>query len=254
MKKTAVILFVVPCALMIAFFWIGHHPGSFEKNAFAIGSSVCHQIPSHSFINNGTQFPLCARCSGLYLGSAAGLIYLFSLGKRAALPDRITLALLALLFLAWAGDGINSLASEFLGRTFLYSTTNQIRLATGFGMGLVMSTALTTLFNTTVWKNPVKKPVLHSPWQTAAYAIVSLILGFMLTKGSFLMFRILSYVSILTVLVIITALYTIFWILLLRKENTISTFSSLIIFLIAGFGTAISQIFLLNMMRSAIVG
>lgn len=254
MKKTATTIIVVLCALTITYFWIGFHPGGCERKAFAIGSSVCHQIPSHSFIKNGVQFPLCARCSGLYLGSAAGLIYFFSLGKRAGIPNRKYLILLGLLFLIWAGDGVNSLASEFLGRTFIYPTTNLIRLITGFGMGLVMSTALTTLFNTTVWKITEKEPVLHSPWQITGYGIVSLFLGFALTQGSFLVFRILSYVGILTVLIIITSLYTIFWILLLRRENTISTFSSLIVFLITGFATAMGQVFLLNVVRSSIVG
>jgi len=254
MKKTVILIFALLCAFTITYFWIGHNPGGCERKAFAIGSSVCHQIPSHSFIRSGVQFPLCARCSGLYLGSTAGLIYFFSLGKKAAVPDKKYLVLLGLLFLIWAGDGVNSLTSEFIGKAFLYPTTNLVRLATGFGMGLVMSTALTTLFNATVWKNPDKKPVLYSPWQIAGYAIISLVLALALTQGSFLVFQILGYVGILTVVVIITTLYTIFWILLLQKENTIQTFSSLIVFLIAGFGTAIGQVFLLNVVRSSIVG
>ena len=29
---------------------------------------TCHKIPSRSFFFKGRQFPLCARCTGIYLG------------------------------------------------------------------------------------------------------------------------------------------------------------------------------------------
>jgi uncharacterized membrane protein len=39
---------------------------------FAIGSVVCHQLPDRSFFVDGRQLPVCARCTGLYLGAAMG--------------------------------------------------------------------------------------------------------------------------------------------------------------------------------------
>ena len=41
---------------------------------FAIGSVICHQLPARSFFWAGHQLPVCARCTGLYLSGAAGLI------------------------------------------------------------------------------------------------------------------------------------------------------------------------------------
>ena len=41
---------------------------------FAIGSLICHQMPERSFFVDGHQLPVCARCTGLYLSGAAGLI------------------------------------------------------------------------------------------------------------------------------------------------------------------------------------
>lgn len=41
---------------------------------FAIGSVICHQRPERSFFFDGHQLPVCARCTGLYLSAAAGLI------------------------------------------------------------------------------------------------------------------------------------------------------------------------------------
>ena len=42
-------------------------PGLFGK-ADAIGYSVCHQIDLRSFHIGERQFPLCARCTGQFLG------------------------------------------------------------------------------------------------------------------------------------------------------------------------------------------
>src|SRR3954447_23633613 len=38
------------------------------------GSLLCHQRPERSFYLWGTQFPVCARCAGLYAGAALGTI------------------------------------------------------------------------------------------------------------------------------------------------------------------------------------
>jgi uncharacterized membrane protein len=41
---------------------------------FSIGSVICHQRPERSFFLDGHQLPVCARCTGLYLSGALGLI------------------------------------------------------------------------------------------------------------------------------------------------------------------------------------
>jgi uncharacterized membrane protein len=41
---------------------------------FLIGSVICHQWPERSFFVDGHQLPVCARCTGLYLSGALGLI------------------------------------------------------------------------------------------------------------------------------------------------------------------------------------
>jgi uncharacterized membrane protein len=48
--------------------------GLFFSMVFAIGSLICHQRPERSFFWGGHQFPVCARCTGLYLSSAIGLL------------------------------------------------------------------------------------------------------------------------------------------------------------------------------------
>ena len=41
---------------------------------FAVGSVICHQLPDRSFFLDGRQLPVCARCTGLYVSGAAGLV------------------------------------------------------------------------------------------------------------------------------------------------------------------------------------
>ena len=40
----------------------------------AAGSVICHQLPDRSFFVDGRQLPVCARCTGLYLSGAMGLL------------------------------------------------------------------------------------------------------------------------------------------------------------------------------------
>jgi uncharacterized membrane protein len=41
---------------------------------YACGSLVCHQRPERSLSACGRPWPVCGRCSGLYLGAAAGVL------------------------------------------------------------------------------------------------------------------------------------------------------------------------------------
>jgi uncharacterized membrane protein len=40
--------------------------------AYVAGSILCHQLPDRSFHVLGAQLPVCARCTGLYVGGALG--------------------------------------------------------------------------------------------------------------------------------------------------------------------------------------
>jgi uncharacterized membrane protein len=40
---------------------------------YAAGGLICHQRPERSFFLDAHQFPVCARCTGLYLSGAVGM-------------------------------------------------------------------------------------------------------------------------------------------------------------------------------------
>lgn len=42
---------------------------------YAAGAVVCHQRPDRSFHLRGVQMPVCARCTGIYLGAAVAALW-----------------------------------------------------------------------------------------------------------------------------------------------------------------------------------
>ncbi|MEJ5202415.1 MAG: hypothetical protein WHV66_09295, partial [Anaerolineales bacterium] len=63
-----------------------------------------------------------------------------------------------------------------------------------------------------------------------------------------------ALLSSATVLFILTMLYTVIWILLLKKENQYQTLNDLSGLLIAGFTTALLQIALMDLGRYLLTG
>jgi uncharacterized membrane protein len=227
-------------------------PGCYGK-ILTVGSSVCHQIPSHSFSAGDIQFPVCARCAGLYLGSFIGLVYALISGKKKGIPEKGYLILMTFLFILWAGDGLNSFMSDFINKPFLYQTNNLTRLITGYGMGLVMSTALGTLVNITVWDKAENSALLDRIEQILGYAALCVIISLMVLTENALLLQIAGYITIFTVVTIISLLYAVFWIITFRKENQFSKWRQVIIYLVAGYATAIGQVLLLVSLRNKII-
>lgn len=53
---------------------------------YTIGSVVCHQAAERSFHLDGIRIPVCARCAGLYLGVAAGMLAWWRMKHGRAAP------------------------------------------------------------------------------------------------------------------------------------------------------------------------
>jgi uncharacterized membrane protein len=50
--------------------------------AYGTGALVCHQRPDRSFVGCGRPWPVCGRCSGLYLGAGTAAWLQLALGRR----------------------------------------------------------------------------------------------------------------------------------------------------------------------------
>ena len=51
---------------------IDGHTSSAAAFVYAAASRVCHQRVDRSFVTSGQQWPVCARCAGLYLAAPVG--------------------------------------------------------------------------------------------------------------------------------------------------------------------------------------
>lgn len=246
-------ILLVLAAVTLLGTWLWHIPHSLLGVPGSVGFTVCHQIHSHSFSLGEWQFPLCARCSGMYLGTAVGLGFFLPKGKKAGLPPRQVIILLLVYFFTWAGDGLNAFVHEYLGAS-LYAPSNVLRFVTGSAMGMTLSIALLSVLNTTLWSESQPQGIVTRPAQLILPLAITLALGGLLLLQTRIVFVLLTYMSIAAVISVVTLLHTNIWVLLLRKENTFSSWKALSAMLILGFCTAQAQFILMAAGRMLLTG
>src|ERR1041384_1877942 len=107
-------------------------PDGIDGKFDAIGYAICHRIDARSFLINGMPMPLCARCTGIYLGVVVCfLIALVSGRAKASRLPSIKVSIALIIFVAIMGfDGVNSYIHLFPGGTGLYTPQNWLRLVT----------------------------------------------------------------------------------------------------------------------------
>src|ERR1035437_3699001 len=96
------LLFVATAALVVG--WLIETPAGLLGKMDAIGYGICHRIAARSFDIGGRPMPLCARCTGMYLGALIALAYQSRLGKHGGLPSKKILAVLVFFLAAFGID------------------------------------------------------------------------------------------------------------------------------------------------------
>jgi uncharacterized membrane protein len=235
--------------------WILNTPGGLLGKADAVGYAVCHRIDLRSFYLGDRQLPLCARCTGMYLGAMLGLAYqTFSGRRRAGTPPVAVLVALAILVMTFAVDGLNSYLHLFPGAPSLYEPQNWSRLLTGTGMGLAMAIALYPAFNQTVWRHWDPRPAIGGFVSLAGLLTLALFVDLLVLTENPLLLYPLSLVSAVGVLVLLTMVYSMVWLMVFRLENTYLFGYRYLYPLVGGFGLALLQIALLDFARYLFTG
>jgi uncharacterized membrane protein len=235
--------------------WLLNTPAGLLGKADAVGYAVCHRIDLRSLHLGDRPLPLCARCSGMFLGAMLGLAYQALTRKRAGgFPPRSVWAVYVFFILAFALDGINSYLHLFPGVTGLYEPQNWLRLLTGTGMGLVIAGILYPAFNQTVWQDWKNIPAVSGLPSLALMILLALLMDWVLYAGNPLILYPLALVSAAGVLVLLTMVYTMVCVMLLRMENRSTRFRQLLTPLVGGFGLALLQIALLDGLRFLFTG
>ena len=102
---------------------------------YMAGSIVCHQIPERSFHINGVQFPVCARCTGLYVGGLVGVMLWLLRRDRAMTTKAARVALV--------GAAIPTMFTLVTAQLAWWDPMNAVRAGLAAPLGVVVGAVVT---------------------------------------------------------------------------------------------------------------
>lgn len=202
---------------------------------YHLGGAVCHQIQQRSLFINGNPLPVCARCTGIYLGITIGFLVLFlrKKWKGNQPPPLFWTILLSFSFFPFMLDG----GASYLG---IWKTNNFIRLLTGLCAGYALPVFFVLLLHFQLEEENKNGIVTNAkdyfwlfiPCILVAIAVYKNFLPFYLFVGGMIIFGIF---------LLYTGIFSIFWSRILKKEKKALLFSSF---------TAITAMVLLSTLKS----
>lgn len=238
--------------VMIAWLWFT--PAGFWEKLRAIGYAVCHQLEERSFCVHGICSPLCARCTGMYLGAVISVGYQAFQGRKAKFPPVWVIVVLVLLF-GWFGvDGLNSFLHFFPNFSGIYEPTNLLRLITGMGVGLGIGTVLYVLFNRTAWSNWLDKSPYHK-WHSflLLLALSAVLIVLIQTNHPAVIYPVMV-ISGLGVFLVLSSVYTVVALMILGRENKQLRWRELLLPILMGMTIALLQLLLTAWLRLMLTG
>ena len=235
--------------------WLMNTPSGLLGKADAIGYAVCHRIDLRSFHLGDRQIPLCARCSGMYLGAMLGLAYQWIIGRRrTGIPSWKIIVPTSIFVIAFMLDGVNSFLSLFPGAPQIYQPNNTLRLLTGTGMGLAIAILLYPAFNASVWRLIDPRPAMTSFRSFVILIVIAIGLDLLVLLENPVILYPLSLISAAGVVVLLTLVYTMMLMMIFKAENRYNQFSHMIYAVIGGLTVALIQIGMLDFIRYLFTG
>ena len=218
------------------------------------GAGVCGQIPSHSFTIGGRQLPLCARCTGTYLGALLGFLGLAALRRWRAsgLPPSEVLVSLISFIVLWGIDGLNSFLALLPNAPHLYQPHNLWRLITGTLQGLALSIIVYPIFNFLVWKEADSERVIRN-WRELGYLLIpaALLVWIVQTQASFLLYPVAA-LSVLGVLAMLMIVNTMIVLIVTRRESKAESWRDVFLPLSLGLLATFLELSALGLLRFAL--
>ncbi len=231
-------------------------PAPILRKADLVGYAVCHQIESHSLAIGGSHLPLCARCTGTFLGALMGLFgqaVVLRRRKASALPPFPVLAVLIGFTLLWAGDGLNSYLA-LLGGAHIYEPTNTLRLITGSLNGLTMSALIYPVFNVSLWRVPDDRPSIRSFRDLVLLLLMeAALVGTVLSRRAFLLYP-LAILSATAVLTLLTSVNAVIALIITGRDNSAETWRQALVPIAMGLLLSLLQVGLIDVIRYTLTG
>ncbi len=234
--------------------WLYFTPPGLLGKADAVGYAVCHRISERSLHLDDRAAPLCIRCSGMYLGAFTGVLLQLAAKKKGEFPPRKFYPLMGLFILAFGVDGLNSYLHLFPNMPLLYEPQHWSRMLTGTLMGINIALIIYPTFNQTVWQEYDELPAV-STWRVLGKIILAgmAVSALAFTELSLLLYP-LALISAITVVLLLTTVYSVLWTLMLKRENSFSGWKDVSPVLLLGFSTALLQIALFDLGRYLLTG
>jgi uncharacterized membrane protein len=249
-------LVLILLAIGVLLVWLIYTPHGLLGKADAVGYAICHRIDLRSFHLGDRALPMCARCTGMYLGSSVAFLFLAARGRALAgqFPRRWILAVFCVLAAAFAVDGLNSYMTFFPGAPHLYVPNNTLRLLTGTGLGLGLGALVVPGFNQAVWTRVDGSRSLASWTDLGLLLLTALGVDLLVLTENPLVLYPLALVSSLGVVFLLTIVYTMLALLLSGRENRVADPRQLVVPALIGFILAILQIAGLDVVRYVLTG
>jgi uncharacterized membrane protein len=248
---------LIATAILLLVAWLLSTPGGLLGKADAIGYAVCHRIDARSFHLGDRQIPVCARCTGQYLGAVLGLTFFIRVRpRRTGRPSWTIIGVLIALVAAYALDGLNSYIHLIpnLSRFYLYEPSNLLRLVTGTGLGIGLSVMLYPAFSEVIWKHRDARPVLEGFRDFSILLVLGAVVDLLVLSENPLILYPLALISAGGILMLLTIVYTMVVVMVFKSENTYENTSQLVVPFIAGFIIALTQIAVLDFLRFLMTG
>lgn len=241
----------VALSALIIILFVALPPFTLLGKADVVGYAVCHRIPERSFELGDRYFPLCARCTGTFLGAMLGLVAAILRRRRASrLPPVTVLGVLVFFVALWAFDGLNSYLTLFPGAPHLYEPQNWLRLTTGMLNGLALVLLVLPIANFTLWREVTSEPVLKNPGELLTILPVAALLIGVLVIGIRPLLVPLALISSLGVVVMLTLVNAILATVALGREGTARTGWEALVPLSVGLGMALAEIMAMALLRA----
>lgn len=237
-----VAVIVVPLLILLAATF--SPPWSVLDKAHLVGYGICHQIPERTFFINGRPLPLCARCSGTYLGAVVGFVGLLVLGRRRAgeMPGKGVLVLLGSFIVLMGIDGINSYLSFFPNAPQLYEPRNLFRLSTGLLNGLALSLIVYPVFNVTLWRNVESRRSIAHVYEVAYFLPAVAIVAWLVQSENAMLLYPLAMVSTGGVLILLTMVNTMIVLILVRRESLVTSWREAVVPILWGLTVSLFEL------------
>lgn len=256
LTRRAGLLVILVLALIVLGFYTVTDTARLEHNhaldgADYVGYAVCHRITDRSFTIAGRQLPLCARCTGMFLGVTLTFAVLGLAGRRrwSMLPPlRVMLALIGFVgFMAI--DGINSYSHFFPNIPHLYEPQNWLRLTTGMGAGLAMGIILFPALAQSLWRDQEVRPAIENFRELAGLMLLAGLAIVLVLSNQPTILYVLGMASALGVVLVLTAINGTALLILTRRDAQATNWGQAIRPLTIGLILALTQIAIISFLR-----